>query len=162
SLACSLDNPLEFLAEGWIVGSSCAFLHQCLHREPRSQLQELRNRGRRLCLLPPPGVRRGEIDVGEVIRLTGRKRLETPLDGLSEPASGLTILRIDSKSILEQPDGPLHILLIRPSIQDGPATHGEVHRIWIAARRPAAFNIDEFNTEHPCKSVRDAEVVLGS
>jgi len=22
SLACSLDNPLEFLAEGWIVGSS--------------------------------------------------------------------------------------------------------------------------------------------
>src|SRR4029079_16879899 len=25
---------------------------------------------------------------------------------------------------------------------------------------PATFNVDEFNTERPCKSVRDAEVVL--
>src|SRR5207249_6636507 len=83
SLTCSLDNALEFLAEGWIVGSSCSFLHQCLHREPWPQLQELRNRGRRLCILPPPGVRRGEIDVGEVERLTGRKRREAPFEGLS-------------------------------------------------------------------------------
>src|SRR6185369_4693954 len=52
------------------------------------------------------------------------------------------------------------VLLIRASIQDGPATHGEVHRVRVSALRPAAFNIDEFNTEHPCKSVRDAEVVL--
>src|SRR5712691_9704442 len=81
-------------------------------------------------------------------------------EGLSEPDSGLTILGIDSKSILEQPDGPLHILLIRPSIQDGPATHDEVHCIWVGARRPATLDIDEFNTEHPCKSVRDAKVVL--
>src|SRR5713101_1092964 len=81
-------------------------------------------------------------------------------EGLSEPDSGLTIFGIDPKSILEQPDGPLNIVLIRPSIQDGPATHGEVHRIWVGARRPAAFNIDEFNTEHSCKSARDAEVVL--
>ena len=27
SLACSLDDPLEFLPESWIVGSSCSFLH---------------------------------------------------------------------------------------------------------------------------------------
>src|SRR6266487_1217377 len=79
---------------------------------------------------------------------------------LGEPDSGLTIIRIDSKSILEQRDGPLRIVLVRPSIQDRPATHGEVHRIWVGALRPAAFSIDEFNTEHPCKSVRDAEVVL--
>ena len=28
SLACSLDDPLVFLAKGWIVGSSCSVLHQ--------------------------------------------------------------------------------------------------------------------------------------
>src|SRR5687767_2653768 len=83
-------------------------------------------------------------------------------EGLSEPDSGLTILGIDSQSILEQPDGPLQILLVRASVQDGPATHGEVHRIRVNALRPAAFSIDEFNTEHPGESVRDAEVVLES
>ena len=41
---------------------------------------ELRNRGRRLCGLPAPRVRRGEIDVGEVERLTGGKRLEQQVE----------------------------------------------------------------------------------
>src|SRR4030095_16500339 len=82
--AYSLDDPLEFLAEGWIVGSSCSFLHQCPHRAPWPQLHELRDRGRRLCVLPPPSVRRGEIDVGKVEGLTGCKRLEAPFDSLSD------------------------------------------------------------------------------
>src|SRR6185436_19007763 len=81
-------------------------------------------------------------------------------EGLSEPDSGLTILGIDSKSILEQRDGSLHILLVRASIQDRPATHGEVHRIWIGARRPATLDVDELDTEHSRKPVRDAKVVL--
>ena len=58
-------------------------------------------------------------------------------EGLGEPDSGLTILGIDPESILEQRHGPLHFFPVRPSIQDGPATHGEVHRIRVGARRPA-------------------------
>ena len=81
-------------------------------------------------------------------------------EGLREPDTGLTVIGIDPKGIFEKRDGPLHILLVRPSMQEGPATHGEVHRIGVGARRPATFDIDEFNTEHPCQSVRDAEVVL--
>ena len=82
-------------------------------------------------------------------------------EGLGEPDSGLTVGGIDSKSILEQRDGSLHVVLVRrPSIQDEPATHGEVHRIRVGALRPASLDIDELDTEHPCKAVRDAEVVL--
>ena len=62
----SLDDPLEFLAERRMVGNPRSFLHQFLHREPGPHLQELRNRGGRLCLLAAPGVRGGEIDVQAV------------------------------------------------------------------------------------------------
>src|SRR5678815_4946180 len=60
-------------------------------------------------------------------------------EGLSEPDSGLTVLGIDSQGVLEQPDGPLHILPVRAAIQDGPATHGEVDRIRVSALRSACL-----------------------
>src|SRR4029453_10079508 len=82
SLTCSLDNPLILLAERWVVGKSPSFLGQLLHRVSWSQLEELRNRGRPPGALPAPGVRRGEIDVGEPERLPSRNRLEAPVDRL--------------------------------------------------------------------------------
>jgi hypothetical protein len=67
---------------------------------------------------------------------------------LGEPDSGLTVGGMDSKRFLEQRDGSLHVVPVRrPSIQDGPATHGEVHRIGVGVLRSAPLDIDELDTE---------------
>src|SRR4030095_692120 len=79
-LACSLDNPLEFLAERWIVGILRSVLRQGLYCESRSDLQKLRNRRRRFGFLTSPGIRGGEVCPGAPERLTGCRRLQAPFD----------------------------------------------------------------------------------
>ena len=52
-------------------------------------------------------------------------------------------------------DGPPHVVLVvRPSIQNGPAPHGEVPRIQVGAPRPATLHSDQFYAEDPGQSVR--------
>src|SRR2546426_9344728 len=81
-LACSLDNPFELLAERRIVGIPRRVLRQRLDGEAWSNFKKLRNRRRRLGLLPAPGIRRGQIGPGTPERLSGRGGLQAPFDRL--------------------------------------------------------------------------------
>ena len=65
-----------------MVGIPRSVLRQLLHREAWSDFTQLRNGRPRLCLLPAPGIRRGEISPGAPERLPGRRRLQAPFDGL--------------------------------------------------------------------------------
>jgi hypothetical protein len=63
-LACSIDNPLELLAERRIVGILRSVLRQGLYREAPPDLQDFRNRRRRFGLLTSPRIRGGEVCPG--------------------------------------------------------------------------------------------------
>src|SRR5439155_21240278 len=78
-----------------------------------------------------------------------------------ESDPGLTIVRIDAQCVFEHRNGSLHVVLARPSVQDRPATDGEVHRIGVRLWRAATFDVDERDTECLRQATRDTEVVLG-